>query len=107
VDTIIDTQNLRKAAQQYLDGADPLTPLASPLHADLTGFPPLLIQVGSDEILLSDSVQLAERARAAGVDVTLEVWEGMLHVWHFAARFVPEARQAIGRIGEFIRHTGN
>jgi acetyl esterase/lipase len=62
----------------------------------------LLIQVGTDEILLSDSTRLAERAQAAGVDVILEVWEGMLHVWQFAASILPEGQQAIDRIGEFI-----
>jgi acetyl esterase/lipase len=106
VDTVIDPEGLRKAAQQYLNATDPLAPLASPLYADLQLFPPLLIQVGSNEILLSDSTQFAERTRAAGVDVTLEVWDGMLHVWHFAARFVPEAREAINRIGEFVRQVG-
>jgi acetyl esterase/lipase len=63
----------------------------------------LLIQVGSDEALLSDSTSFAERARAAGVDVTLEVWPRMQHVWQFSANFVPEARQAIDKIGEFIK----
>ena len=66
------------------------------------GLSPLLIQVGADEILLSDSTHLAERARRAGVDVTLEIWEGMQHVWHFAASILPEAREAIGKVGEFI-----
>jgi monoterpene epsilon-lactone hydrolase len=87
----------------YLGGADPHTPLASPLTADLGGLPPLLIQVGTDEILLSDSTRLAERAKAAGIEVTLEVWEGMPHVWQFVASVVPEGQQAIDHIGEFIR----
>lgn len=102
-DLIIDPGALLKAAQVYLGGADPRTPLASPLYADLRGLPPLLIQVGTDEILLSDSTHLAERAQGAGVDVTLEVWEGMLHVWQFVASVVPESRRAVDRIGEFIR----
>ena len=82
-------------------------PLASPLFADLYGLPPLLIQVGSTEVLLSDAIRFAERAEQAGVDVTLEVWPDMAHVWQFAARILPEARQAIKRIGEYIeRATG-
>jgi epsilon-lactone hydrolase len=87
----------------YLGDVDPHNPLASPLYGDLHGLPPLLIQVGSDEALLSDSTSFAERAKAAGVQVTLEVWPGMQHVWQFTASFVPEARKAVERIGEFIR----
>ncbi len=104
-DIILDAGNLSKSAQAYLGGADPRAPLASPLYADLKGLPPLLIQVGSDEILLSDSTELAERAKGAGVNVTLEVWEPMQHDWHFAASFVPEGRQAIARIGEFVEQS--
>ncbi len=87
----------------YLRDTDPCNPLASPLYADLHGLPPLLIQVGSHELLLSDAICLAEHARSAGVNVTLEVWPGMQHVWQYGAGFIPEARQAITRIGEFIR----
>jgi acetyl esterase/lipase len=101
-DLIIEPTALKPAAELYLGGADPHTPLASPLFANLSGLPPLLIQVGSDEILLSDATSFAERAQGAGVDVNLEVWENMQHVWQFAARFIPEARQAIDCIGEFI-----
>jgi acetyl esterase/lipase len=87
----------------YLVNVDPHNPLASPLFGDLHGLPPLLIQVGSDEVLLSDSTSFAKRAKEAGVDVTLEVWPGMQHVWQFAASFLPEGRQAIERIGKFIQ----
>jgi acetyl esterase/lipase len=87
----------------YLGGDDPRNPLASPLFADLNGLPPLLIQVGSSEVLLSDSTSFAERARMAGVDITLEVWPRMQHVWQYTASFVPEARQAIDKIGVFIK----
>jgi len=90
-------------ARAYLGGADPRTPLASPIHADLRGLPPLLIQVGGAEELLDDSTVLAEKARAAGVDVTLEEWDDMIHVWHGFATALPEARQAIDRIGEFVK----
>jgi acetyl esterase/lipase len=86
----------------YLRDISPRDPLASPLFADLQGLPPLLIQVGSSEVLLSDSTSFAKRAQEAGVDVTLQVWPQMYHVWQFTASFMPEARQAIEKIGEFI-----
>jgi monoterpene epsilon-lactone hydrolase len=91
-----------KSAEIYYREANPRAPLLSPLFADLAGLPPLLIQVGSEEVLLSDSILFAEKARAAGVDVTLENWKGMQHVWQYAASMLPEARQAVARIGEFI-----
>ncbi|MDL1927090.1 alpha/beta hydrolase [Anaerolineae bacterium AMX1] len=84
-DYMINGPKLREAARLYLKDASPQTPLASPVYAKLEGLPPLLIQVGSDEVLLSDSLRLAENARLSGVDVTLEVWDGMQHVWQFAA----------------------
>ncbi len=88
-------------------GKDPTAPLASPIHADLTGLPPLLLQVGSIEVLLDDSTLLKSRAKAAGVSVEMEVWDDMPHVWHHYAPILPEARKAIGRIGEFVlEHTG-
>jgi acetyl esterase/lipase len=94
---------LDRAARDYLGGADPRTPLASPLYGDLAGLPPLLIQVGTAEVLLDDSIRLADKARAAGVDTTLEVWPEMFHVWHRHAQQLPEARQAIAAIGDFLR----
>jgi epsilon-lactone hydrolase len=90
-------------AARYYGNTDPNDPRVSPLYADLHGLPPLLIQVGDHEILLSDSTRLAERAEDAGVDVTLEVWEGMWHVWHAMVRLVPESQQAIDRIGSFVQ----
>jgi len=90
-----------QSAELYLRGADPRTPLASPLFGDLRNLPPILMQVGSSEIILSDSVSFAEKAKSAGVDVTLEVWDGMQHEWQYAASLLPEARQALARIGEF------
>lgn len=91
-----------KSAQIYLQDADPHNPLASPLFGDLHNLPPILMQVGSNEIILSDSVQFAEKAKSAGVDVTLDVWDGMQHEWQYAASLLPEARQAIAKIAEFI-----
>ncbi len=100
--SMLQAERFLKTARTYLAGADPRTPLASPIHADLRGLPPLLIQVGAAEELLDDSIVLAERAKAAGVDVTLEQWDGMNHVWHIFASILPEARQAIDRIGAFV-----
>lgn len=101
-DLLLDSEKVRAAIDLYLHGADPRTPLASPLYADLHALPPLLILVGSDERLLSDATRLATKAQAAGVTVTLEVWERMQHGWHIIATFLPEGRRAIARIGEFI-----
>ncbi len=82
---------------------DPRDPHVSPLYADLSGFPPLLIQVSGDEAMLDDSVRFAERARAADNDVTLHVFPGLWHVFQMTAG-LPEARQAVGEIGDFARH---
>ena len=90
-----------RLASYYLAGADPRTPYASPLYADPTGLPPTLIQVGSDEILLDDSVRMAERMRAAGCHVELEIWPRMPHTWQ--ARVLPKARAAIERLGAFVQ----
>jgi monoterpene epsilon-lactone hydrolase len=93
-------------AKNYLGGdGDPRDPMASPLYAELAGLPPLLIQVGDRETVLDDSVMFAEKARAAGVDVELQVWDGMIHVFQMFAAELPEACRAIDSIAEFInRH---
>jgi acetyl esterase/lipase len=106
-DPSVSKERLLKIAKVYLGGKDPRAPLASPIHADLTGLPPLLLQVGSIEVLLDDSTMLKSRAKEAGVSVEMEVWEDMPHVWHHYAPILPEARKAIGKIGEFVlEHTG-
>jgi epsilon-lactone hydrolase len=102
-DPIVKPEMIREIARVYLAGQNPRSPLAAPLYADLHGLPPLLIHVGDAEALLDDSKRLAERAKAAGVDVTLEVWPEMPHVWHLFAHFLPEGQQAIDRAGEFVR----
>ena len=102
-DPIVKPEMIREIARVYLAGQNPRSPLAAPLYADLHGLPPLLIHVGDAEALLDDSKRLAERAKAAGVDVTLEVWPEMPHVWHLFAHFLPEGQQAIDRVGEFVR----
>jgi epsilon-lactone hydrolase len=89
-------------ARLYAGEYDLKHPLISPLFADLAGLPPLLIQVGTEEILLDDARRLAHLAQQAGVEVDLEVWDDMLHVFQAQAIFLPEARQAIQKIGQFI-----
>jgi monoterpene epsilon-lactone hydrolase len=107
LDPSVRPDDIALQAESYLGGADPKTPLASPLYADLHGLPPLLVQVGGAETLLDDSTRLAERAKAVGVDTTLEVWDEMPHVWQFFSFMLPEGQQAIDRIGEYIRkHVG-
>ena len=93
-------------AKNYLGGqGDPCNPMVSPLYADLRGLPPLLIQVGDRETVLDDSVMLAEKARAAGIDVNLEIWDGMIHVFQMFGAELPEAHQAIASIAVFFdRH---
>jgi monoterpene epsilon-lactone hydrolase len=107
VDPMIQRDSILELAKTYLGDTDPRTPLASPIHADLTGLPPLLIQVGTAEVLFDDAKRLAEKAESAGVEVVLEPWQDMIHTWHTFAAMLPEAQQAIDRIGEFIiKHTG-
>ncbi|GAB4125101.1 MAG: alpha/beta hydrolase [Roseiflexaceae bacterium] len=89
-------------SRHYCGGHDPHHPLISPVYADLRGLPPLFIQVGADEILLSDSTRLAARAQDAGVAVRLDVWERMWHVWHLFAPLLPEANQAISEGAAFL-----
>jgi acetyl esterase/lipase len=94
--------SLEQNAADYAGDKDPHNPLISPVYADLNGLPPLLIMVGGREILLSDSTRLARRARLAGVDVTLDVWEGMIHVWPMFGEFLPESGWALEEISDFV-----
>ena len=95
---------LQLAVGHYLPAdADPKSPLGSPLFADLTGLPPLLLQVGGDEALLDDSIRFGEAAEAAGVAVTVECWAAMMHVWHMLAPRFPEAEAALASIATWIR----
>lgn len=88
-------------AEAYLAGADPRSPLISPLYADLTDLPPILIQVSTSEMLYDDSTRFVERARAAGIDVTLQTWDDTLHV--FQAFRLPESKEAMTKISEFVQ----
>ncbi len=90
-DPILNMKELRHWALCYANEDNLSNPLVSPAYADFHGFPPMLIQVGSEEILLDDALQVAEKAKAAGVDVTLKVWPGMWHVWHATGTWLPEA----------------
>lgn len=100
-DPMITKASIDRMAGLYLNGADAHSPLASPVYADLSGLPPMLIQVGPDEVLMSDSIMLAERAGAANVEVTLEVWPEMFHVFQALYPFLKQSRDAIARIGEW------
>jgi phosphinothricin tripeptide acetyl hydrolase len=102
-DPMLKKARLDLFAQAYLQGQMPAIPLASPVFADLEGLPPLLIQVGTDEVLFDDAKNLEDRARKAGLDVTLQVWDDMIHVWHYFFPVLTDARDAIARIGEFVK----
>ncbi len=102
-DPIVQREPLLRMARLYLGAASPRDPLASPLHANLKGLPPLLLQVGEAETLLDDATRLAERARAAGVEATLEVWPEMIHVWQLFAPLLPEGAKAVDGVGAFLR----
>ncbi len=100
-DPICSARSMPVFAELYLGEADPRNPLASPVFATYTGIPPLLIQVGEHEMLRDDSVRVAAKARSDGVEVTLEVWPGMVHV--FQVRELPESYEAIEHIAQFMR----
>jgi epsilon-lactone hydrolase len=94
---------LTQLAKAYLGSGDAKAPLASPLYADLNGLPPMLIQVGDAEMLLDDGRRLAEAALSAGVDVRLESWANMIHVWHALAPLVPDADHALDGVATWLQ----
>lgn len=102
-DPMVQKAGLLWMAGLYLAGKDPRTPLAAPLHADLTGLPPVLVQVGTAETLLDDATRLAEKLYRVGGDVRLAVWPDMLHVFPFFAPILSEGRDGCREIGQFIR----
>ncbi|CAB5107254.1 hypothetical protein D3OALGA1CA_4918 [Olavius algarvensis associated proteobacterium Delta 3] len=105
VDPIINPQILPALIPVYLgQNTSPTDPYASPLFGNYSGMPPLLLQVGDVEVLLDDSTRLAKHAREQGCDVTLDIWDGMPHVFQGFAPFLPDASEAIAKIGQFIRH---
>jgi acetyl esterase/lipase len=102
-DPMVQKDGLLWMAGMYLNGKDARTPLAAPLHADLRGLPPILVQVGSAETLLDDATRIAEKLHTAGVEVRLAVWPNMLHVFPFFAPILSEGREGCLEIGAFIR----
>jgi acetyl esterase/lipase len=103
IEPMLNLQSMKIMASNYIGEGDPRSPLISPIYADLKGISPLLIHVGSDEMLLDDSKRIAENAKSAGVDVTLKIYDQMWHAFHLNARLMPEAKNAIEELGSFIR----
>jgi acetyl esterase/lipase len=103
IDPMVSKEGLIDMAEAYIGDSDLKAPLASPLYADLSGLPPILIQAGTAEILLDDAIRMADRAGKDGVDVTLNTAEDMCHVWHVFTSMLPEAIEAIGELARFIR----
>ena len=101
-DPIVSANGLEAMASAYLNGHEARNPLASPLFGDFSNFPPMLVQVGSNEILLDDARRFADKATAAGIDITLDVWEEMIHVWHSFSLMLPEGRKAIAQAGNYL-----
>jgi acetyl esterase/lipase len=101
-DPIISAKTMPIFRDHYLGTTDPKNPLASPVFGDYRGLPPLLIQVGEHEMLRDDSIRVAKKARADGITVKLEVWPGMFHVFQSHEPLLPEAREAIDHISEFM-----
>jgi acetyl esterase/lipase len=95
-------EDIGPTARLYLGITDPLHPLASPLYADLTSLPPLLIHVGAKEVLLDDSRRLAEKAQAVGVTVDFKIWPEVPHVWQLAPTLIPEARRSLQEAAAFL-----
>ena len=107
-DLTVTVPGVRRMAEYYLGSAKARAPLASPLYADLRGMPPTRVQVGADELLMDDAVRIAEKMKNSRVDVTIEVFPEMQHVFQFGAGTLPEADDAIARLGEFARkHLGS
>jgi acetyl esterase/lipase len=107
VESVLRTDVLNEWARYYTNESNLTNPLVSPVYADLRGLPPLLIQVGRDEILLDDSITLAEKARSAGVDVTLCIWDDMWHAWPVLGDLIPESGIAFEEMNGFITSKTN
>ena len=102
-DPMVHKNLVEQMAKTYVPTGDLRNPLAAPLYGDLRGLPPLLIQVGSRETLLDDAVRIADKAKKAGVEVELDVWNGQIHVFQIFASRLEEGEQAIQKIGAFIK----
>lgn len=101
-DLVINTELMDRVTPQYLAGTDPATPEVSPVFADLTGFPPLLLHVGTYEMLLDDTLRLARRAAIANVSVTMKAWPRLQHLWQLYANILDEGQQSLVEAGIFI-----
>ncbi len=105
-DPMVQKEMLLQLASTYVPNGNVRDPLAAPLYGDLAGLPPLLIHVGEREVIYDDAKRIYDKAKAAGVDATLEEGPGMIHVWHIFANKLDEGEEAIRRLGAFIvRHT--
>ena len=102
-DPTVQKAGILDMARMYLNGADPRSPLAAPIYADLRGLAPLLIQVGAAETLLDDAIRLAKLAGAADVRVDLQIWPEMIHVWHLFHPELSAGRRAIAEGGAWLR----
>ncbi|MBP6208218.1 MAG: alpha/beta hydrolase [Anaerolineales bacterium] len=103
-EVILKTETLREWALCYTDESNLSNPLVSPVFGDFQGFPPIFIQVGSDEVLLDDALMAAEKARSAGVNVSLNVWDGMWHVWQALGNLLPENKKTFEEIAQFVKY---
>ena len=101
-DATMTMEKLGLMARHYLQGKSPTQALASPLYGDFRGLPPMVVHVGSNEILRDDSTRLTQKAEAAGVDISVEVWDGMPHAFQLYP-FLPEAKGSIARLGSFVK----
>ncbi|AJG23863.1 6-hexanolactone hydrolase [Cupriavidus basilensis] len=99
---MVNASAMRAMVEAYAGNHDLKDPRISPMFADMRGFPPLLIHVGSDEVLLDDALEIDRKVRAAGGKSYLEVWPEMLHVWHIQTASLPQAHDALQRAGEFL-----
>ena len=106
LDPVAKPEMLGEMVKMYIGNGDPKAPLVSPLYADMHGLPPILMHVGTSEVLMDDSRRFADRAKAAGVDATAVVWEEMVHDWQQFAHVLPQGQQSIDQMGAFIlKHT--
>lgn len=105
-DPMVTPEVVKMAASTFLGGADPHNPTASPLHGDFSGFPPLFMNVGDDEVILDDTLRAAAKAGEAGVDVRLQVEPGGFHIYPVSVPDAPESKRAIQAIGSFMKLYG-
>lgn len=103
IDPLLVTSDAEEVALYYTDAENLRNPLISPIYANLQGLPPVLIQVGSEEILLDDAKTLAQKIKEVGGEIELKIWEGMWHVWHIAGMVLPESEKALEEIAGFLR----